>query len=133
MNTAPAKFKIESEIKTMSNNLLSLKLNLPTGEKDAEGKDICKDKTFVAVKPKGRMVRRAMEMMENTDEANFKTSDLDNMIQYVVDLFGNKFTIDDVYDGLDVDKIMPTITDCIKSVSDMFQSRVQGPNAVVGK
>ena len=117
----------------MGNNLLSLKLNLPTGEKDADGKDICKDKTFVAIKPKGRMVRRAMEMMDNTDEENFKTSDLDNMIQYVVDLFGGKFTLDDVYDGLDVDKIMPTIVDCIKSVSEMFKSRVSDPNVQAGK
>lgn len=117
----------------MANELISLKLSLPTGEKDPEGNDIFKDKTFVAIKPKGRMVRRAMEMLENIDESNFKASNLDNMIQYVVDLFGGKFSIDDVYDGLDVDKIMPAIIDCIKSVTDMFQSRVSDPNVVAGK
>lgn len=34
----------------------------------------------------------------------------------MVELFNNQFTIDDIYDGVPADKLIPTILDCINKV-----------------
>jgi len=38
------------------------------------------------------------------------------LIDYVVELFANQFTRDDVYDGLASKDLIPTITKCINEV-----------------
>ena len=111
---------------------LSIKLKMATGDKDANGKDILKEKTFFATEVKGRMLRRAVEFSKFKDmgENDFSVEELDNMINYAVELFDGKFTLDDVYDGLDVADIVPTILKCIQNVIERFQSKMGNlPNA----
>jgi len=81
--------------------------------------------TYIAQSPKARMVRKAIEMTETTNFNTMKTSDLDNLVGYVVDLFGKQFSIDDVYDGLDADKFLPTLMDCINNVVGTMGAKVE--------
>ncbi len=81
--------------------------------------------TYVAPSPKARMVRKAIEMTEITNFNNMKASDLDNLVSYVVDLFDKQFSIDDVYDGLDADKFLPTLMDCINNVVGTMGAKVE--------
>ena len=74
------------------------------------------EKTYVAPSAKARMVRKAIEISQNVNFNKLTPEELDVLVQFVVDIFGNKFTIDSVYDGLDADKLISTITECIQGV-----------------
>ncbi|MDQ7095942.1 hypothetical protein REC12_20315 [Desulfosporosinus sp. PR] len=82
-------------------------------------------KIFIAPAPKARMVRKAIEMTEQTNFNAMKSTDLDGLVGYVADLFGGQFTIDDVYDGLDADRLLPTLMDCINTVVGTMGAKVE--------
>jgi hypothetical protein len=96
--------------------MISIKLN------------VNEEKTYIAEKIKARMVRNAIELTESFDEKDFKTADLDGLVNYVVEIFNNKFTIDDVYDGIDAENLIPELMRCIKTVMGTMQDRLS-PNA----
>jgi len=51
----------------------------------------------------------------------------------VVGIFGKQFTIDDIYDGLDADKLMPTIMKCLTDVAGKIGAKLSElPNARTG-
>ena len=62
------------------------------------------------------MVRRTIEVSQGVDFDNITPEELDKLIDYIVELFGNQFTRDDVYDGLQSKDLIPTITKCINEV-----------------
>ena len=64
-------------------------------------------KTYVMPKVKTRMLRKAVEVNEKIDFNNLKTQDLDELIDFVVSLYGNQFTRDEFYDELDADQLNP--------------------------
>jgi hypothetical protein len=74
------------------------------------------EKTFTVPFVKARMFRRALEITKKYDLNDVDVETLDVLVSYVVELFNNQFTIDDVYDGVPADKLIPTILDCINSV-----------------
>lgn len=110
---------------------LSIKIKMPTGESDGEGKEIRTEKTFVATEIKGRMIRKAVEFakFQNADEMEINVDTLDEMVNFVVEVFGNKFTLDDVYDGINVENIVPEMIRCVQEVVKRFSSKVNNlPN-----
>jgi hypothetical protein len=91
-------------------------------------------KTYVAPAPKARMVRKAIEMTEDVNFDNVKAADLDNMIGYMVDLFGKQFSIEEVYDSLDASELIPTLLNCISEVVGTMGAKLSElPNAQPGK
>lgn len=63
---------------------------------------ICgKEKTFVS-EPTGRIVYRAAEVAEELAIKPFGTEVLDSLSDFVVDLFQNQFTRDELLDGIGV-------------------------------
>ena len=74
------------------------------------------DKTYTTGFISARMVRRTLEVTEKVNFDEMSADELDEMIGYVVVLFNNQFTIDDVYDGLESKELLPTITRCINEV-----------------
>ena len=95
---------------------MEIKLKIITG-KDASGKDITEDKTYSAGKVKSRIYRQALEITENTNFDHITTKDLDALVDIIVDFFGNQFTRDDLYDGLDADLLMDTMVVGINSIT----------------
>ena len=94
---------------------------------------ILNGKTYIAPAPKARMVRKAIELTEKTNFKDMKAAEFDNLVGFVADLFGNQFTIDDVYDGLDANKLLPIILDCINKVVGSVGAKVeQFPNGQTG-
>ena len=77
---------------------------------------ILNDKTYVMPRVKTRMLRRAIEINENIDFNNLKTKDLDGLVDFVVELYGNKFGRVDFYDGLDADKLIETLNSSINGI-----------------
>lgn len=82
-------------------------------------------KTYIAPVPKARMVRKAIEITEKINFENMKATDIDKLIGYVVDLFGSQFSIDDIYDGLDAEKLIPTLTGCIENVLGTMGAKLE--------
>lgn len=95
---------------------MEIKLKIITG-KDASGKDIAEDKTYSAEKVKSRIYRQALEITENTDFNHITTKDLDALVDIIVDFFGKQFTRDELYDGLDSDLLISTMTTGIRSIT----------------
>lgn len=75
-----------------------------------------KDKSFTADFISARMVRRTIEVSEGINFESLKPEELDKLIDYIVELFGNQFTRDEVYDGLSSKDLLSTITNCINEV-----------------
>jgi len=74
------------------------------------------EKTYVAKPAKARMFREAIAINEKIDFSNLTTEALDDLIGFVCTIYGNQFTIDDVYDGLDADKLVSTLSKSISGV-----------------
>ena len=66
-------------------------------------------KIYIAPAPKGRMVRRAYEIVENLNTTEVTVADLDALAGYIVELYEHQFTTDDVYDGLEAKKLLSTL------------------------
>ncbi|APM39869.1 phage tail assembly chaperone G [Clostridium kluyveri] len=77
---------------------------------------VLNDKTYVMPRVKARILRKAIEINENIDFNNLKIKDLDGLVDFVVELYGNKFTRDDFYDGLDADKLIETLNNSINGI-----------------
>jgi hypothetical protein len=75
-----------------------------------------KEKTYTTGFISARMVRRTIEVSQGVDFDNISPEELDKLIDYIVELFNNQFTRDDVYDGLQSKDLIPTITKCINEV-----------------
>lgn len=92
------------------------------------------EKIYVAPRPKARMVRESAEITSSIDPNNMTTEQFDALIAYVVRLFGDKFTIDDVYDGLYSDELIPTLQKCLNGIIQGTNDKLSElPNAVPGK
>ena len=75
-----------------------------------------KDKTFTAGFISARMVRRTIAISRDINFDNISPEELDKLMDYIVELFGNQFTRDELYDGLASKDLIPIITRCINEV-----------------
>jgi len=57
-----------------------------------------------------RLLKRAVRLANNMEKDNLKESDLDELAGLVVEVFGNKFTIDELNDHADVGEMMTVLT-----------------------
>jgi len=86
------------------------------------------DKTYVAVAVKARMFRKAIEINEKIDFANLEAKDLDALVDFVVDVYGKKFSRDELYDGLDGDKFMSTLSESINGIVGGVTEKLEPKN-----
>lgn len=77
---------------------------------------VLNDRTYVMPKVKTRMLRKAVEVNEKIDFNNLKTQNLDELVDFVVSLYGNQFTRDEFYDELDADKLIETLNNSINGI-----------------
>mgnify|MGYP001597607258 CR=1 FL=1 len=94
---------------------MEISLDFITG-KDKSGEDIVKTKLFVANKPKARLVRRAAEIEKQIDFTHFTPETLDIAVDFLCEIYNNKFTRDELYDGIESDKLFTTYTDTVNRV-----------------
>ncbi|QGG47351.1 phage tail assembly chaperone G [Heliorestis convoluta] len=85
-----------------------------------------KNRTFIADFISARMVRRTIELSKSLNFEEITADELDILIDYLVQLFGNQFTIDDVYDGLPSKELIPTLMGCIQEVVGEMGTVTQG-------
>lgn len=75
-----------------------------------------KDKNYRAGFISARMVRKTIAISSEINFENISPEELDKLMDYVVELFGNQFDRDELYDGLPSKDLIPTITRCIREV-----------------
>ena len=75
-----------------------------------------KDKTYTTGFISARMVRRTIAVSQGVNFENISPEELDKLVDYIVELFSNQFTRDDVYDGLSSKELIPAVTNCINEV-----------------
>lgn len=86
-----------------------------------------KEKTFSVPFVKGRLFRRALKMNKMFTEGKEITDDVtDQLVDFVCEVFNNQFTPDDVWDGMPVDGILPTLQGVFFDVIDRATSSIQG-------
>ena len=73
-------------------------------------------KKYTALRVKTRVLRQAIAINEKIDFENLKVKDLDELVTFVCGVYGNKFTLDEFYDGLDADKLTDTLNNAINGI-----------------
>ena len=94
---------------------MEIKLEFVTG-KDESGEDITELRTFATGKIKSRLVVSAFEIKEEISATEFKTESLHKLADFACEAYGNKFTRDQLYDGLDSDQLIPTLKATMEGV-----------------
>ena len=102
---------------------MELKLEFVTGQ-DKDGEDIVETRTFVTNKIKARLVRRALEVRQEVNPDDFTPEALDKLADFTCETYKNKFTRDQLYDGLESDQLIPTLRGTMESVINGVTSRL---------
>ena len=74
-----------------------------------------KEKTFTTGFISTRKFREALKMHKKLQDG-IDEKGLDELVEFVAGTFNNQFTIDEVYDGLESKKLLPTVLDVIEEV-----------------
>lgn len=86
------------------------------------------DKTYVAGTVKARMFRKAIEINEQIDFNQLKAKDLDTLIDFLVGVYEKQFTRDELYDGLDADKLISTLSESIGGIVSGVTEKLESKN-----
>lgn len=87
-----------------------------------------KEETFVAPRPKGRVVRNAAELIEKIDINKMSGKDIDTVVDFVVSVYDKQFTRNDLYDGLYADELMEVIMDTVQSIVSGTTKKLESKN-----
>lgn len=75
-----------------------------------------KEKNYTTPFVNARLLRKTLELQKNRNLADVTPELLDELVEYVADLFGKKFTSDEFYEGYPSVDTMPLITKCFNEV-----------------
>lgn len=102
---------------------MELKLEFITGQ-DKNGENIAEVKTFVTNKIKARLMVVALEVREEITSKEFGTDTLHRLADFTCEVYENKFTRDQLYDGLESHLLIPTLKDTMEGVIKGVTSRL---------
>lgn len=75
------------------------------------------DKTYKTKVIKAKIVRKSIEISETVNLDKLSTSDLDRLVEFIVEVFDNQFTVDDIYEGLDAKDLVPSLLKAMGEVN----------------
>jgi hypothetical protein len=76
------------------------------------------DKVFTVEKIKSRMLRNAIDVQSRVNFDDLSIKDLDELVDLTCTMYGNQFTRDELYDGLDGDKLIDTLASTLNRTID---------------
>lgn len=86
-------------------------------------------KTYEQTKFRGRALRNLLEIQDilqnRQEEGNFKVEDLDLMCEFVVNVFDNKFTTDDLLDNLEFHEIISYFKQVAEEIKKKTNSKME--------
>lgn len=87
---------------------MEIKLEFVTGQ-DENGEDIVEVRTFTTGKMKSRLVVAALEVRQEINSTEFRVDSVHKLADFVCKVYKDKFTRDQLYDGLDSEQLLPTL------------------------
>lgn len=87
------------------------------------------DKSYTASFISARMLRRTIELSKQVNFSDISPEELDTLVNFVVEVYGKQFTVDDVYDGLSSSELMSVLTTCLNGVAGEVSGAASGKNA----
>jgi hypothetical protein len=86
-----------------------------------------KNKTFVCTKIKGIMLRKTARVAKVFEDMGKGLTEekLDELVDYMVELFENKFTREEYYDGIDIDKVVSEIQRVAADIIEMASGKIK--------
>lgn len=101
------------------------KITLEMGEGDS-----LTTKTFFMSKVKGRIYRKSLELRELLKEVEetqeLTPTQLDEMMNFIVFAFGHQFTLDELYDGVELEELIPLFTETVQFASNPSGKSLEG-------
>lgn len=86
------------------------------------------DKEYTLGKVKARMFRKAVALTDEMNLEKISVKDLDDMVDFVVEAYGNQFTRDDLYDGIEAKDLMEVLSKCITDVVGGVANKLESKN-----
>lgn len=87
------------------------------------------EKEYSTIRMRGRALKRMLEVsdvMDKAGQANAFTQEHYNlMCEYICEMFGNKFSVDDLLDGMDLEHIYPTFMQLTEEVGNKTMKRME--------
>lgn len=84
-----------------------------------------KDREFITPFISGRKLRNTFAISKKIEGLKQDETMLDEMVNYIVDIFGNQFTLDQFYDGMEAKKIIPTFMDLVEEITGVTNNKIQ--------
>ena len=86
-----------------------------------------KEKIFSCTKVKGILLRKTAEVMKVFEKMSneFNPDILDELVNYVVEVFGSQFTKEEFYDGIDLDEMVLTIQNVANEIMEKATSKLK--------
>jgi hypothetical protein len=83
------------------------------------------EKQFATPFISGRMLKETIRLASAIDTDNADEKMIDTMVDYVVRLYGNQFTMDQMYDGIASDVLIPCFIDSITKVTGQLNVKME--------
>lgn len=80
-------------------------------------------KTFLAPFISARILKNTIKQFGDSD-AKTDEGTIDDMVNYIVDIFGKQFTYDQFLDGTSGDTLVPKFTECIQAVTGNLNDKM---------
>ena len=87
------------------------------------------EKEFSTVRMRGRALKRMLEVSDVMERASengiFTQEHYDLMCEFICEMYGDKFTVDDLLDGIDLEEIYPTFMELTKEIGNKTMTKLE--------
>jgi len=84
-----------------------------------------KDTEFVTPFISGRKLRDTFKLAKMASTNDYDEKILDEMVKYIVDMFGKQFTFDQFYDGIEANKIISVFTQLVDEITGTMNMKAE--------
>lgn len=88
-----------------------------------------KEKEFSTIRMRGRALKRMLEIQDVMDKASqdntFTQEHYNLMCEYICEMFGDKFSVDELLDGIDLDEIYPIFIKLGEEIGNKTMKKVE--------
>lgn len=95
-------------------------------EIDVDGKLV--ERKFSTIRMRGRALKRMLEIQDVMNAANeagaFTGEHYDLMCEFICEMFGNEFNVDELLDGMELEDIYPTFTNITEEIGNKTMTKM---------
>lgn len=83
---------------------------------------------FSTIRMRGRALKRMLEIQDIMEDAqandSFTSEHYDLMCEFICEMFGNEFTVDELLDGMDLQDIYPTFSELAEHIGNKTMKKM---------